>query len=43
MLNNLAVVGGGPKTPVAEPLLIGFLVLVAVAMAVILYLRSRDK
>ncbi|MEU8181143.1 hypothetical protein AB0B85_01225 [Micromonospora sp. NPDC049044] len=42
MLENLAVVGG-PKTPVAQPVLIGFFVLVAVAIAVILVLRSRRR
>ncbi|WP_255527669.1 hypothetical protein [Plantactinospora alkalitolerans] len=42
MLENLAVVGG-PKTPVATPVLIGFFVLVGVAMVVILFLRSRSK
>ncbi|MET7666790.1 hypothetical protein [Micromonospora luteifusca] len=42
MLENLAVVGG-PKTPVATPVLIGFFVLVVVAIVVILFLRSRSK
>lgn len=42
MLENLAVVGG-PKTPVATPVLIGFFVLVAVVIVVILFLRSRNK
>ncbi|WP_255545182.1 hypothetical protein [Micromonospora parastrephiae] len=42
MLENLAVVGG-PKTPVSTPVLIGFFVLVAVAIVVILFLRSRNK
>ncbi|MBE1484456.1 hypothetical protein [Plantactinospora soyae] len=42
MLEDLAVVGG-PKTPVATPVLIGFFVLVAVAMVVILFLRSRNR
>ncbi|MET8042224.1 hypothetical protein ABZU25_15360 [Micromonospora sp. NPDC005215] len=42
MLDNLAVVGG-PKTPVSQPVLIGFFVLVAVAIVVILFLRSRSK
>jgi len=42
MLENLAVVGG-PKTPVATPVLIGFFVLVAVAMLVILFVRSRNR
>jgi hypothetical protein len=43
MLDDLAVVGGGPKTPVSTPVLIGFFVLVAVAIVVILFLRSRNK
>ena len=42
MLENLAVVGG-PKGPVATPVLIGFFVLVVVTMVVILFLRSRNK
>ncbi|MEU7613996.1 hypothetical protein [Micromonospora sp. NPDC049204] len=42
MLDNLAVVGG-PKTPVSQPVLIGFFVLVVVAIVVILFLRSRSK
>lgn len=42
MLENLAVVGG-PKTPVAAPVLIGFFALVVVAIVVILFLRSRSK
>jgi hypothetical protein len=42
MLEDLAVVGG-PKTPVAEPVLIGFFVLVAIAIVVILFLRSRNR
>lgn len=42
MLENVAVVGG-PKTPVATPVLIGFFVLVALGMVVILFLRSRKK
>ncbi|MEU7797980.1 hypothetical protein [Micromonospora arborensis] len=42
MLENLAVVGG-PKTPVATPVLIGFFALVVVAIVVILFLRSRSK
>ena len=42
MLDHLAVVGG-PKTPVAAPVLIGFVVRVAVAIVVILFLRSRMK
>lgn len=42
MLDILAVVGG-PKTPVATPVLIGFFVLVALAIVVILFLRSRKR
>ena len=42
MLENLAAVGG-PKSPVATPVLIGFFVLVVATMAVIVYLRSRNR
>ncbi|MEU4475361.1 hypothetical protein [Micromonospora sp. NPDC023888] len=42
MLDNLAVVGG-PKSPVSQPVLIGFFLLVAVAIVVILFLRSRGR
>ncbi|MGC5287736.1 hypothetical protein [Micromonospora sp. DT231] len=42
MLDNLAVVGG-PKSPVSPPVMIGFFVLVAVAIVVILFLRSRNR
>ncbi|MEU7588499.1 hypothetical protein AB0A95_19670 [Micromonospora sp. NPDC049230] len=42
MLANLAVVGG-PKSPVDTPVMIGFFVLVAVAIVVILFLRARDR
>lgn len=43
MMDDLAVVGGGPKTPVSTPVLIGFFVLVVVAIVVILLLRRRDR
>ena len=42
MLENLAAVGG-PKGPVPTPVLIGFFALVAVAIVVILFLRSRRR
>ncbi|MGK5737863.1 hypothetical protein [Micromonospora sp. URMC 103] len=42
MLENLAAVGG-PKSPVSTPVLIGFFVLIAVVLVVILFLRSRNK
>jgi hypothetical protein len=42
MLEILAVVGG-PKGAVSQPVLIGFFALVLVAMAVIMFLRSRKK